>query len=300
MDRIDEIRAFSAVAEARSFAQASRRLGVSTAQMSKLVARLEDRLGQRLLNRTTRDVSLTDTGRAYLDQARALLDGFDSLEASVRDVHGPTGVLKLTAPVSFGAEELESALLDFARAYPQVGLEVAFSDRTVNLVDEGLDAAVRITRLQDSSLVARRLSETRVVTCATPEYLARRGAPQQPTELVDHDVVLDLNLADPTLWVFGKGAARQDIRLSGRLRFSSAGACLAAARDGFGIARAPAFTAAADLRAGLLVTVLAEFEPEPMPIYVVYPHARHLAAKVRVFVDFLAARYAGEPPWHRW
>src|SRR6185503_5875691 len=135
MDRFDEISAFAAVADARSFTQGARRIGVSSAQVSKLVARLENRLGARLLNRTTRDVSLTDTGRAYLERARGLLEDFEALEESVRDEAGPRGLLRISAPVAFGAKQLDPALIDFAEAYPQVALEVSYADRTVNLVD---------------------------------------------------------------------------------------------------------------------------------------------------------------------
>src|SRR5688572_12980771 len=151
MDRLDEIRAFTSTAEARSFTQAARKLGVSSAQVSKLVARLENRLGARLLNRTTRDVSLTDTGQAYLERARELLEGFDALETSVRDQSGPSGLLKVSAPVSFGRNQLTPALLEFASGCSNVSLDVVFSDRMVNLVEEGFDVAVRIGHLSDSS-----------------------------------------------------------------------------------------------------------------------------------------------------
>lgn len=299
MDRLDEMAMFVAVADGRSFAQAARRLGVSPAQASKLVARLEDRLRTRLLNRTTRDVSLTDAGRAYLDRVRPLLEDVEALETFVLDAGGPRGLLKLSVSVSFGAVEMEAALLDFARAYPDVALEVSFSDRAVNLVDEGVDAAVRIGRLQDSSLVARRLTEARIVTVAAPEHLERFGVPTRPQELAERQVILDLNLAEPRLWPFGRDAQRQDVRVSGRLRFAGASACVAAARQGFGIARAPDFVAAEDLRSGRLVILLCDFEPAPLPISVVYPHARHLAGKVRAFVDFLVARYADAPHWRQ-
>jgi DNA-binding transcriptional LysR family regulator len=298
MDRVEEIRGFTAVADARSFSQAARRLGISAAQISKLVASLEDRLGVRLLNRTTRDVSLTDTGRSYLARARELLEAFDQLESSVDDSAGPRGLLRISVPVSFGAVEIGPALLDFAATHEEVGLDVSFSDRAVNLVEEGFDAAVRIGNLSDSSLVARRLAATRIVTCASPAYLARHGTPLAPDDLVGREFIIDLNVRDPFMREFGRGARRRTVRVDGRLRFSSAQACLAAARAGFGIARAPAFAAADDLRAGRLWLLLAEFEPEPVPIHVVYPQTRHLAAKVRAFIDFLAQRFAGEPEWH--
>ncbi len=299
MDRIEEIRGFAAVADARSFSQAARRLGISAAQISKLVASLEDRLGARLLNRTTRDVSLTDTGRSYLVGARELLEAFDQLESSVDDSTGPRGLLRISVPVSFGAVEIGPALLDFAAMYEEVGLDVSFSDRAVNLVEEGFDAAVRIGSLADSSLVARRLASARIVTCASPAYLARHGTPLAPADLTGSDVIVDLNPKEPFVFEFGRGAGRQMVRVDGRLRFSSAQACLAAARAGFGIARAPAFAAVEDLRLGRLKSLLCEFEPEPLPIHIVYPQTRHLAAKVRAFVDFLAQRFAGEPEWHR-
>jgi DNA-binding transcriptional LysR family regulator len=299
VDRLDEVRLFVAVAEARSFAAGARRIGVSPAQASKAIARLEDRLKSRLLNRTTRDVSLTDTGRAYLERARGLVEEFDALETSVRDVSGPRGLLKVTAPTSFGSVELECVILEFARAYPEVSLEVSLTDRVTNLVEEGYDVAVRITRMADSSLVARKLGEARIVTCAAPDYLQREGVPLEPSEVAHREAILDLNVADPTLWNFGRGAARTDIRVHGRLRLSNAEACLAAARYGFGIARAPAFAAAEDLRSGRLSTLLCDHEPEPMPIYAVYPHARHLSAKVRGFVDHLVRHFSGPPRWEQ-
>jgi DNA-binding transcriptional LysR family regulator len=298
MDRIEAMRVFAAVADVKSFAQAARRLAISPAQASKLIAGLEDRLGVRLLNRTTRDVSLTDTGRAYLQRTRALVEEFDALNAAVSDAAGPGGLLKISVPISFGAVELGPALLDFATAYPDLTLEVAFSDRAINLVDEGVDAAVRIGILSDSSLVARKLAVVRLVTCASPDYLARHGTPRTPEDMHGRDMIIDLNRRDPYVLTFGPRTHRKEMRISGRLRFSSAHACLLAARAGLGIARVPAFVAADDLRAGVLRSLLCEFEPDPVPLHVVYPTSRHLAAKVRVFVDFLAHRFAGEPPWH--
>jgi DNA-binding transcriptional LysR family regulator len=299
MDRVDEIRAFAAVAEARSFTQGARKLDVSGAQVSKLVARLENRLGARLLNRTTRDVSLTDTGQAYLERARDLLERFDALETSVRDQSGPSGNLRVSAPVSFGRNQLTPALIEFARSCLSVSLDVTFSDRMVNLVEEGFDVAVRIGHLTDSSLVARKLAAVRLVTCASPDYLAGAGTPLTLGDLGGHEAILDTNARDPTVWRFGSGAQAQDVRVQGRIRFNGAEACVEAAVAGFGVVRTPAFAAAEDLRSGRLVPVLCDHEPELIHVHAVYPHARHLAAKVRAFVDFLAQRYTGEPEWHQ-
>jgi DNA-binding transcriptional LysR family regulator len=299
MDRLDDMRAFVAVADARSFTRGAARLGVSPAQVSKAVARLEDRLGARLLHRTTRDVSLTDVGQAYLERARELSDSFQALEASVQDTGTPRGLLKLSAPTVFGATQLAPALLDFAAAYPELGLEVSFANRFVNLVEEGFDAAVRISRLADSSLTGRKIAETRAMTLASPAWLEQHGTPASPTELAMRDCILDLNTAEPTLWSYGGGAFRFDVRVSGRLRFSDLTLCLAAARAGLGVARAPAFAAAEDLRAGRLKAILVEHEPDPIGVHVLYPHPRHLAAKVRALVDFLARRFNGDPEWHQ-
>lgn len=292
MDRIEELRVFVSVADLQGFAQAGRRLGISPAQVSKLIARLEDRLNSRLFNRTTRDVSLTNVGRALQTRARALVEEYDQLERSAQETAKPRGLLKLSAPISFGMQ-LGPTLLDFARAYPDVGLDVSFTDRHVNLVEEGFDAAIRISSLADSSLIARKLASVQGATIAAPKYLAERGTPRVPDDLRAHEAILDLNFADPHTWVFGTGSKRLNVRVSGRLRFSNPYIAMAAAHAGFGIARVPDFVAEINLKNGSLVRLLEKYEPAaPVSMYVVYPHARHLASKVRAFVDFLVERYA--------
>jgi DNA-binding transcriptional LysR family regulator len=292
MDRIEELRVFVSVADLQGFAQAGRRLGISPAQVSKLIARLEDRLNSRLFNRTTRDVSLTNEGRALQTRARALVEEYDQLERSAQETAKPRGLLKLSAPITFGTQ-LGPTLLDFARAYPDVGLDVFFTDRHVNLVEEGFDAAVRISSLADSSLIARKLASVQAVTIAAPKYLAERSTPQVPHDLRAHEAILDLNRADSHTWEFGTGSKRLNVRVSGRLRFSNPYIAMAAARAGFGIARVPDFVAEDNLKNGSLVRLLEKYEPAaPVTMYVVYPHTRHLASKVRAFVDFLVERYA--------
>ena len=290
MDRIEELRVFVSVADLQGFAQAGRRLGISPAQVSKLIARLEDRLNSRLFNRTTRDVSLTDQGRALQNRARALVEEYDQLERAAQETAKPHGLLKLSAPITFGMQ-LGLTLLDFARAYPDVGLDVSFTDRHVNLVEEGFDAAVRISSLADSSLIARKLASVQSVTIAAPKYLAVRSTPRVPDDLRAHEAIIDLNRGDT--WEFGTGSKRLNVRMSGRLRFGDPYIAMAAARAGFGIARVPDFVAEDNLKNGSLVRLLEKYEPAaPVTMYVVYPHARHLASKVRAFVDFLVERYA--------
>ncbi|MCB1488730.1 MAG: LysR family transcriptional regulator [Bauldia sp.] len=290
---------FVAVVETGSFAAAAGRLGKSSGQASKLVSRLEAELGVRLLNRTTRAVSTTEAGRAYFDRIRPLLDEFESLDLSIRDTaRTPRGRLRLTAPQSFGMTELVPALNVFATRYPEIELDVSFSDRLVNLVDEGFDMAVRIGRLTDTSLIARKLCDVAVVLVASCDYLDAHGEPATPPDVTAHACLIDTNLREPNRWVFGDGAGRTlVVPVAGRIRYSDPEACLRAAEAGLGLAHVPVFTASAALKSGSIRRILQRFEPEPLGVHAVYPHSRHLAAKVRALVDFLAERYSGTPPW---
>ncbi|SDW44083.1 LysR family transcriptional regulator [Roseicitreum antarcticum] len=298
MDRLSCDRMFAAVMEAGSFTAAAGRLGITSGQASKLVARLETALGVRLLNRTTRAISPTEAGQAYFDRLRPLLDEFDSLDAVVRDVtQAPRGRLRLTAPLTFGELELTPILNDFALRWPEIALDVSFSDRVVNLVDEGFDMAVRIGRPGDSSMIARKLCDVRIITVAAPDWLSTNGAPQTPQEVAAHGCILDTNFRDPERWSYRINRKPIAVPVRGRLRYSNAQACLSAAEAGLGLACVPSFVAGAALQAGRVRQVLQDFEPAPYGIYVLYPHSRYLAAKVRVMVDFLAERYRGQPPW---
>lgn len=300
MDRLECDRMFAAVIDTGSFAAAAARLGTSTGQASKLVSRLEKELGVQLIMRTTRALSLSEVGRAYYERIKALIDDFDSLDASVRNASGaPSGRLRITAPITFGTTQLTAVLISFAAAFPDIQLDISFSDRLVNLVDEGFDAAVRIGQPTDSSLIARKLCAARIVLVAAPSYLDARGTPALPDELVDHDCIIDTNFRDPLSWRFRTSNELQPVGIDvrGRLHFSNAEACVAAAEAGLGIARVPSFVAGARLRAGLVSPVLGKYEDEPLGLYAVFPPGRHLALKVRVLVDFLANAYRGKPSW---
>lgn len=298
MDRLACDRMFAAVMESGSFTAAAERLGTTSGQASKLVSRLEGALGVRLLNRTTRAVAPTEAGQAYFDRLRPLLDEFDSLDAAVRDVtQTPRGRLRLSAPLTFGGLELAPRLNAFARLWPEIELDVSFSDRVVNLVDEGFDMAIRIGRPADSSMIVRKLSEVRIITVAAPDWLAQHGEPQTPQAVSDLPCIIDTNFRDPGRWPFRQNGKALAVPVHGRLRYSNAGACLSAAEAGLGLACVPSFVAADALRAGRLRQVLPAFEAEPYGVHALYPHSRHLAAKVRVLVDFLAEHYHGTPPW---
>ena len=284
MDRLTCDRMFAAVVEAGSFAGAAQRLGTSSGQASKLVSRLETELGVRLLHRTTRALAPTEAGQAYYDRLRNLLDEFDALDAEVRDQgREPRGTVRVTAPLTFGTLRLAGILADFAKAHPQIGLDVSFTDRLVSLVDEGFDLAVRVGRPGDSSLVARKLAEARSVTVAAPDYLAARGTPRAPEDLAAHDCIIDTNRRDPHRWTYSQGP----VQVSGRLIFSNASVCLTAAEAGLGVASLPDFVAVESLRAGRVVRLLEGHESEPLGIFAMTPSGRHLAAKVRLLIDAL-------------
>lgn len=288
---------FLAVMEAGSFVGAAQLLGTSSGQASKLVSRLEAELGVRLLNRTTRSVFPIEAGQAYHDRLRSLIEDLDTLDSEIRSLsQTPRGRLRVAAPLTFGIRELAPALNDFAARYPEIELEVSFSDRTVNVVDDGFDLAVRVGQPEDSSLIIRRLCSVRIVAVAAPGYLDRNGVPRTPGDLARHDCIIDTNFRDPRHWPFGDppGAA-----VRGRLRFSNAEACLRAAEAGLGLACVPAFVAGEAIRVGRVVPLLQEHESAPYDIYLLYPHSRHLAAKVRLLVNALAERYRDTPHWQQ-
>jgi DNA-binding transcriptional LysR family regulator len=298
MDRLDCDRMFVAVLEVGSFAGAAERLGTSSGQASKLVSRLEQELGVQLFKRSTRALSPTEIGRAYYERVKTLLEAFDTLDATVRDsATTPSGRLKISAPGTFGTAVLASVLVEFARHYPQIELDVNFSDRAVNIVDEGFDMAIRIGKLDDSSLIARRLGDVPIRVAASSGYLLQHGTPQHWRDLAAHQCISDTNFRDPWHWPFVTPFGDSvSMPIRGRLCFSNTEACLQAAIAGLGIARLPGFIAAPALQRGEIVSLLEEFATPPMGLFALYPPARHLAQKTRLLIDFLAAHFQYHPP----
>lgn len=298
MDRLDCDRMFVAVLEVGSFAGAAERLGTSSGQASKLVSRLEQELGVQLFKRSTRALSPTEIGRAYYERVKTLLEAFDTLDATVRDsATTPSGRLKISAPGTFGTAVLASVLVEFARHYPQIELDVNFSDRAVNIVDEGFDMAIRIGKLDDSSLIARRLGDVPIRVAASSGYLLQHGTPQHWRDLAAHQCISDTNFRAPWHWPFVTPCGDSvSMPIRGRLCFSNTEACLQAAIAGLGIARLPGFIAAPALQRGEIVSLLEEFATPPMGLFALYPPARHLAQKTRLLIDFLAAHFQHHPP----
>lgn len=291
MDRLLCERMFVAVLEAGSFAAAAQRLGTSSGQASKLVSRLETELGVRLLHRTTRALAATEAGQVYFDRLRGILDEFDAVETEVRNAAQlPRGKIRMSAPLSFGTLRLAPVLADFAKAYPEISLDVHFSDRLVNLVDEGFDLAVRVGKPGDSALISRKLCQSQVIVAASPAYLAQRGRPERPEDLVGHDCLIDTNYRDPQHWSFRNG---QRVAVAGRLAFSNASACMIAAEAGLGIASSPDFVLAESLKAGRLQPLLTGYQEPPLGVFALYPSGRQLALKMRVLIDFLVAALQG-------
>jgi len=298
MDRFDAINAFTRVVETGSFARAADRLGVSVSSVSRHVTELEAHLGTRLLNRTTRSLSLTEAGRAFHERCVQLLADLDEAEASAgAGTAVPRGTLRLTCGVTFGTHYLAPAIAEFAERFPDLRFDVDLSDRIVDLVDEGFDAAVRIGAVGGQNLVARRIGSTQMVCCASPAYLARHGEPRTPDELAGHACLVYEYAPQREMWPFVDTAGRErKLRIAGPMH-SNNGAFLAAlAIAGRGIDYEPDFIVGPDVRAGRLVPILRAFAPPAAGIHVVYPSRRHLSAKVRAFADFMIERFH-EPAW---
>lgn len=297
-DRWSSVEIFVRVVATGSFTSAATALGISRSQASRGVQTLEDRLGARLLHRTTRSVALTDAGAAFYERASRLLGDLDEAEALVTNLQAePRGTLRVSVPMSFGVRYLAPAFAAFLRGHPDLTIEASYTDRRVDLLEEGVDLAVRVGLLEDSSLIARRLAPTTRRVVASPAYLAARGTPTRPEELRDHSALLyTLQTSGPT-WLFQGPEGEVGVRVTGRLVTNSGEALLEAARAGLGLAMLPDFLVADDLASGALVSVLDPWAHRGLAIWALYPPGRHLAPKVRRFVDFLAKRFETCPPW---
>jgi DNA-binding transcriptional LysR family regulator len=299
MDRLDELAIFVAVAEQGSFVAAARRLGRSPSAVTRAVAALEDRLAVRLFNRTTRSVATTDAGARYLDLCRRALGEFEALElsaASERRV--PAGRLTLTAPEMFGRLHLLPIAQDFMRDYPKVGVSLLLLNRIVSFVDEGIDLGIRIAHLPDSSLRAIQVGTVRRVLCASPAYLARRGAPATPHDLAAHDCIavsgaVAGGAVPADRWSFGGGKKTAAVAVTARLVVNTVQAALDAAVAGGGLVHVLSYQAAPLEETGALRRVLAGWEPPPIPVHIVHPEGRYLAPTIRLFIDRAAAALRG-------
>jgi DNA-binding transcriptional LysR family regulator len=286
MDRFDAMQAFVTVADLKGFAPAARKLGLSASAVTRMVAALEEHVGARLLQRTTRSVMLTDIGARFLERARRILADIEEAEGSAQaERTQPTGRLVISAPLGFGRRHVSPLLSTYLKRYPDVSAELRLSDRMINLVEEGVDAAVRIGHLADSSLVARAVGDMRRMVVASPDYLAQHGEPKTPAQLATHQTVHFGALSVAPDWRFLEAGREVRVTCSPRFTSNSADAAIWQAEQGIGLTRVLAYQAAEAIAAGRLKVVLAAFEPPPLPIHIIYPTSRLLSAKVRTFVD---------------
>ncbi|OLQ89021.1 LysR family transcriptional regulator [Vibrio ponticus] len=280
---------FVAVAETFSFTGAAKKLNTSVAQISRRVSALEERLAVKLLNRTTRKVTLTEAGMVYFEQCKLLVEGLELAELAVTDLQAvPKGKIKITAPVTYGEMHVAPLLNEFLLSYPQIDLELDLSNQTVDLIEAGFDVAIRLGRLRDSTLVAKRLASRQLYVCASPEYIEKYGAPHSLSELVHHQCLVS-NMAH---WRFRQNNSEKSVRVSGRIQCNSGFALMDASKRGLGLIQLPDYYVQSALDSGELVEVLKEYRDEREGIWALYPQNRNLSPKVRLLIDFLAERMA--------
>ena len=298
MDKLDAMNAFAKVVAAGSYAEAARRLGLTRSAVSKAVMELEQLLGARLLDRTTRRVAPTEAGRAYYERCVSILADVEETEIQISRLHdAPRGVLKINAPMSFGTRYLGGAVADFMARYPDLKIELILNDRVIDPLEEGVDVTVRIGALADSSLIARRLAPARLVLAAAPDYLERNGMPQSPEDLAHHRCLTYGHMAAVQRWTLVREGEAVTVPVTSRLCSNNGDVLRDAALSGNGIAQLPTFLIGPDIAAGRLKVVLGDWPPAPLGIYALYAPNRYLAAKTRVFIDFISQRFGDPPEW---
>ncbi|HPR07221.1 MAG TPA: LysR family transcriptional regulator [Denitromonas sp.] len=298
MSQVDGMLIFARVVEAKSFSEAARRMNATRSKLSKAVAALEASLGVRLLNRSTRRLSLTEVGAAYYAHCARIAQELDDAEQTIGHLQAePRGVLKISASVAFGTLHIAPALPDFLARYPELSADMTINDRIVDLADDAYDVAVRIVTEPAPALVARRLAPIRRKVCATPAYFRRYGVPKTPGDLVNHNCLHYTH--DRDAWHFFGPQGQIVVPVSGRLHINDDEALSQAVLGGLGVAMLPTFIVGADLQAGRLEAVLSDYVPVERFAYAVYLPTRHLAPKVRVFIDFLLERFGPQPYWDR-
>jgi DNA-binding transcriptional LysR family regulator len=297
MDKLESMAVFAKVVASGGYAEAARRLGVTRSAVSKAVADLERELGVRLLDRTTRRVAATEAGLAYYERCLAILAQIEETEAQIARLHDePKGILKVNAPMSFGMLYLATAIADFMARYDELKVELMLTDRVVDPLEEGVDVTVRIGAMADSSLIARQIAPARIVLVASPDYVARFGAPLSPDDLVHHRCLHYGHSTAVQRWVLSSGGEPVTVPISACLCSNNGDTLRVAALNGIGVARLPTFIVGQDLAARRLVRVLPENSPRDLVIHALYAPNRFLAAKTRVFIDFLVERF-GKPEW---
>jgi DNA-binding transcriptional LysR family regulator len=285
MDRLQELAVLVAVLDHGSLAAAARQLRRSPPAVTRALAAFEDRVGARLVERSTRRLSVTEAGRALAERARALLNDYNSAVGGLADTT-LRGLLRVTAPLQFGRRHVAPLVVGFLENHREIQIELVLNDRNLDLIEEGIDVAVRIGQLSDSNLVVKRVGEVRRLLVASPAYLKRRGTPKKPAELAAHDTILGIARSEPSEWRFGPPKRPTIVRLSPRLLVNETEARLVAARAGQGITRVLSYQVSEDLRSGSLIRLMTSFEPPALPVQLVVPSGANKAPKVRAFLDY--------------
>jgi DNA-binding transcriptional LysR family regulator len=300
MDKFEDLQAFVAVVEAGSFTAAAERLDANKSVLSRRMSALEERLGVQLLRRTTRTLNLTDTGRSFYERSARILCDLDEAESAVAQQHGELrGQIRVALPLSFGIHHMGEPIAGFNRLHPRIRFDLDLSDRRVDLIQEGIDVGIRIGELRDSSMIARRLFESRTVICASPAYLRDNGVPEHPASLRDHRCLIYSNLDDADRWTWrNENDEIESVRLNCVLAANSGDMLRKVASGGLGVVMLPMFIAYAAIRRGELTPILANYRWPAATAFAIYPPARHLSYRVRAFIDYLVEYFDGTPYWN--
>lgn len=297
MDRLESMSVLLTAAEAGSLSAAGRKLGMPLATVSRKISELESHLKTRLLNRSTRRLTLTDAGQSYLAACRRILEEIDEAERGASgEYSAPKGELVITAPIAFGRLHIVPIVAEFLRAYPDVDVRLVLRDRVLDLLEDHVDLAVRIGTLPDSGLVATRVGLSRTVTCASPGYFAARGVPKKPGDLAEHDCITFIGLTTSDAWMFLAGRSEIAVPIRSRFTVNTAEAAIDAASAGVGVARVLSYQVAQAVKTGALDIVLEKFEPAPVPISLIHAGQRPLPLKLRAFLDFATPRLRASVP----
>ena len=298
IDIVAGIRVFTAVVEAGSFAGAADKLDLSRGMATRYVAQLEAHLGVRLLNRTTRTLSLTEAGSDYYPRATQILAMVEEAENSVaQKTSVPRGILRVATSVGFGVRHLDRAIAEYLQRYPSMEVDLTLNERTVDLVEEGFDLAVRVAAQIDPGLVARRFTRARTAACASPAYLKERGTPETPEQLTGHNCMAYAHTHWQNEWRFTRNGEERRVRISGNLRGNNGNILVSAAIEGLGVILEPSFLVFEALQQKRLVRILSDWETDELSVFAVYPNRKFLPPKVRSFIDFLADHFGPEPYW---
>jgi len=301
MNHFEEIKAFTQIVEAGSITAAAERLSLAKSAVSRRLSELEERLGVELFHRTTRKMTLTESGQGFYERSRRILADLEEAENAVSQAHQElSGELRVAAPLSFGVMHLGPAITEFQKLHPAIRFDIDFNDRQIDLIQEGFDVGIRIADLEDSSLIARKLASNSVVVCASPDYLDKHGTPTTPEELIDHHCLTYSYLPNPNHWNFIDMLGQvQTIRIKNSMQSNSGNYLRDAAIAGLGVLRQPTFIAYDAIKKKELVPILQDYEIPRVNAYAIYPPTRHLSQRVRTFIDFLVARFEGVPYWEQ-